>query len=70
MMTLRMIAGFGAEITVEDTEEGRVTKGQIPGEAKEDVKPDGKNPKDHKALHQVGITRIELRQTAIGGKGI
>ena len=47
-----------------------MTKGQIPGEAKEDVKPDGKNPKDHKALHQVGIARIELRQTAVGREGV
>ena len=39
-----------------------MTKAEISRQTEEDIKADGKYPKDDEALHQVGIARVELRQ--------
>mmetsp|Transcript_23278 Transcript_23278/g.40216 ORF Transcript_23278/g.40216 Transcript_23278/m.40216 type:complete len:543 (-) Transcript_23278:1165-2793(-) len=47
-----------------------MSKGKIAGQAKEDVEANGKDPKDHETLHQVGIARVELRHARALGEGV
>ena len=35
---------------------------EITGQSKQDVEPNGEDAKNHEALHQIRISRVELRQ--------